>query len=147
MPESEWAKRMAREFEAAKARKSEEDGRRQEEEKDRREAASQLWAEVKQAFKAKARLFNAAVGEEILTWEAGDANSFGLHGKGIKGSVKGTYQQAEYEIRIEVVGRVVPLQVAFGYRTGKYFLRGPGGEGSGPDDLAQTLVEEFLSKY
>jgi hypothetical protein len=56
MAESEWAKRMAQEFKAGKAQKAEEDGRLRERQTIRKEAASELWTEVKGAFKAKARI-------------------------------------------------------------------------------------------
>lgn len=87
------------------------------------------------------------MGEEVLTWEERDANCFGLRAKGIEGSLKGSYQGAACGITIEVAGRGVPLQVTLEHRTGRYFLLGAGGEASGPDDLAQTLVGEFLTKY
>ena len=147
MAESEWAKRMAQEFKAGKARKAEEDGKLQGEQKIRKEAASKLWTDVREAFKHKAQMFNAAVGEEILVWEAGDANTFALRRRDIEGCVKGSYQEAGYEINIEVLGRVVPFQVIFEHRTGKYCLLGAGGKPFEPDDLAETLIGEFLGKY
>jgi len=61
--------------------------------------------------------------------------------------VKGSYQEAGYEINIEVLGRLVPFQVVFEHRTGKYCLLGAGGKPSGPNDPAETLIGEFLGKY
>lgn len=147
MTESGWAKRMAKEFKAGKARKAEEDAKLQEEQTNRKRFASRLWTEVKGAFKAKAQMFNAAVGEEILTWEAADANTFALRRKDIEGCIKGSYQEAGYEISIEVLGRLVPLQVVPGDRSGNYCLLGAGGKPSEPDELAETLIGEFLGKY
>ena len=45
-------------------------------------------------LQAQGQMFNAAVGEEILTWEAGGANIFALRRKHIEGCVKGSYQEA-----------------------------------------------------
>ena len=92
-------------------------------------------------------MFNAAVREEILTWEVGDANTFSLQRKDIEGCVKGSYQEAGYEINIEVLGSLVPFHVVFENRTGKYCLLGAGGKPSEPDGLAETLIGEFLGKY
>ena len=147
MKESEWAKRMAQEFKAGKARKAEEDAKLQEEQTARKESASKLWTEVRGAFKAKAQMFNAELGEEILTWAAGDANTFILGRKDVEGCVKGSYLEDGYEIIVEVLGRVVPFEVVFEHHTGKYCLLGAGGEPSEPDDLAETLIGEFLGKY
>jgi hypothetical protein len=65
----------------------------------------------------------------------------------MKGCVRGSYQEAGYEINIEVLGRVVPFQVIFEHRTGKYCLFGAGSKPSEPDGLAETLIGEFLGKY
>jgi hypothetical protein len=53
--ESEWAKRMAQEFKAGKARKAEEDGKLLEEQRIRKESASKLRTDVREAFKHKAK--------------------------------------------------------------------------------------------
>jgi hypothetical protein len=87
------------------------------------------------------------VGEEILTWESVDADTFALRRKDIEGCVKGSYQEAEYEIKIEVLGRLVPFSVSSEPRTGKYCLFGAAGKPSGPDDLAETLMGEFVGKF
>ena len=92
-------------------------------------------------------MFNAAVGEEILTWEAASVDTFTLSRKDIEGCVKGTYQEAGDKVKIEVLGRVVPLKVTLEYRTGKYRLLDPGGEACEPEELAETLIGEFLGKY
>jgi hypothetical protein len=147
MTESQWAKKMAQEFKAGRARKIEEDAKLQEEQRTRKASPSKFWTEAKEAFKAKARTFNAAVGEDILTWEGGDADSFALRRKDIEGSVKASYSEAAYEIKIEVLGRVVPLQVALEHRTGKYQLVGASGQPSEPDDLAEALIGEFLGEF
>ena len=147
MAESEWAKRMAQEFKAGKGRKAEEDAKLLEEERARKESASKLWTEVKGAFKHRAQTFNAAVGEEILTWEAASVSTFTLRRKDVEGCVKGSYQEAGCEINLEVLGRLVPFHVAFEDRTGKYCLFGAGSKPSEPDDLAETLIGEFLGKY
>jgi hypothetical protein len=47
MAESEWAKRMAQEFKAGKARKAEEDAKLLEEQRIRKESASKLWTDVR----------------------------------------------------------------------------------------------------
>jgi hypothetical protein len=147
MPESEWAKRLAQEFKAGKARKAEEDAKLLEEQRARKEAASKLWTDVRGAFKHKAQVFNAAVGQEILAWEAAGVNTFTVRRKDIEGCVKGSYQEAAFEIKIEVLGRLVPFEVVFEHRTGKYCMLGVGSKPSEPDDLAETLVGEFLGKY
>jgi hypothetical protein len=67
--------------------------------------------------------------------------------RNVEGCVKGSYQEAGYEINIEVLGRLVPFQVVFEHRTGKYCLLGAGGKPSGPNDPAETLIGEFLGKY
>ena len=92
-------------------------------------------------------MFNAAVGEEILTWEAASANTFALRRRNMKGCVRGGYQEAGYEINIEVLGSLVPFHVVFENRTGKYCLPGAGGKPSEPDGLAETLIGEFLGTY
>ena len=98
MAESEWAKRMAQEFKAGRGRKAEEDAKLLEEERTRKESASKLWTEVKGAFKHRAQTFNAAVGEEILTWEAGDANTFTLRRKDVEGCVKGSTSPHSHQL-------------------------------------------------
>ncbi len=147
MTRSEWAEGMAQEFKVGRARKAKEDAQTQEEQKARKASASKLWTEVKGAFKSKAQMFNAAVGEEILIWESADANTFALRRKDIEGCVKGSYQDAGYQINIEVLGRLVPFHVDLEYRTGEYCLIGVGDKPSEPDDLAETLIGEFLGKY
>jgi len=147
MTESEWAKGLAQEFKAGRARKAEEDAQIQKEQKSRKEFASKLWTQVKDDFKARAQMFNAAAGEEILIWEAGDGNTFALRRNDNEGCVKGIYQEAGYEINIEVLGRLVPFHVALEYRTGKYRLFGVGDKPSEPDDLAEILIEELLGKF
>lgn len=144
MTKSEWARSMAHEFKAARARKHEEDANLQQDQTTRREIASELWTKVKRAFKAKAQMFNAAAGEQILTWEEGDANTFGLQRKDIEGCVKGSYQETANEFNIEVLGRPVPLHVALEHRTREYCLFGASGKPFEPDELAETLIEEFL---
>jgi len=47
MAESEWAKRMAQEFKAGKARKAEEDAKLQEEQTTRKGFAFELWTDAK----------------------------------------------------------------------------------------------------
>ncbi len=47
MAESEWAKRMAREFKAGKERKAEEDAKLQEEQTTRKGFAFELWTDAK----------------------------------------------------------------------------------------------------
>jgi len=74
MTNSEWAEGIAQEFKAGKARKAEEDAELQAEQTTRKGFASKLWTQVKGAFRAKAQTFNAAVGEEILRWDAGGAS-------------------------------------------------------------------------
>jgi hypothetical protein len=147
MPESEWAKKLAREFKAGKAQKAEEDAKLREEQRARKEAASNLWTEVREAFKHKAQIFNAAVGEEILLWEAASVNTFTLRRKDIEGCLNGSYQEAAYEIKIEVLGRVVPFEVALEYRTRKYELVGADNKPAEPDELARTLTGELLGKH
>ncbi|MGA2610190.1 MAG: hypothetical protein ABSH01_22330 [Terriglobia bacterium] len=61
--------------------------------------------------------------------------------------MKGSHQEAGYEIKIEVLGRPVPFQVIFEHRTGKYCLFGAAGRPSEPDDLGETLIGEFRGKY
>lgn|SRR5208337_1606372 len=51
MAESEWAKRMAQEFKAGKARKAEEDTKLQEGQTTRKGFASKLWTDVGEAFR------------------------------------------------------------------------------------------------
>jgi hypothetical protein len=70
-----------------------------------------------------------------------------LRRKDIDACVKGTYQEVGNEIVIEVLGRVVPFEVVFEQRTGKYCLLGAGGKPSEPEELAETLIGEFLGKY
>jgi len=53
MAESEWAKGMAQEFKAGKARKAEEDGKVLEEQRIRKGFASKLWTDVREAYKHK----------------------------------------------------------------------------------------------
>jgi hypothetical protein len=57
---SEWAKRTAEEFKEGKARTAEDGVRLQEDPTARRESASRSWTEVGEAFKDKARMFDAA---------------------------------------------------------------------------------------
>jgi hypothetical protein len=147
MTESEWARRTAQQFKSGKARKAKEDAKLQHDQRIRAEYASGFWANVKGAFKAKAEMFNAAVGQQVLTWEAGDANTFSLSRKDIEGCVKGSYQEAPNQINIEVLGRLVPLHVAPGHRTGKYCLFGADEKPYDTDSLAETLIEEFLKKH
>jgi hypothetical protein len=146
MTESEWARRMAQQFKTVRARKAEEEARLQVEERNRREAGSELWTDVREAFRHKAQMFNAAVSEEVLTWEAANTNTFTLRRKDIEGCVKGSYQEAGHEIKVEVLGRSVPFQVTFETRAGEYCLVGAGGEPSEAGDLAETLIGEFLGK-
>jgi hypothetical protein len=61
--------------------------------------------------------------------------------------VKGSYQEAEYEINTGVLGRLAPFQVVSEHRAGKYCRFGAGGKPSEPDHLAETLIGEFLGKY
>jgi hypothetical protein len=144
MPESEWAKRMAEEFKAVKARK---DAQPVEEQRTRKEAAYKLWTHVRQAFKDKTQMFNAAVGEQILGWDDACINPFSLLRKGIEGCVRGSYHEAGCKINIEVVGRLVPFEVVLEQRTGKYCLVGAAGKPCEPEELAETLIGEFLTKY
>jgi hypothetical protein len=111
MGESEWARSMAQEFKAGKARKAEEDGKVLQEHTIRKESASKLRTDVREAFKHRAQMFKAA-GEEILTWGARAANTFGPGGKEMERCVKGSYQEAGYEINVEVLARVVSFQAA-----------------------------------
>jgi hypothetical protein len=53
--ESEWAKRMAQEFKAGRARKAEEDGKLLEEQRIRKESASKLRTDLREAFKHEAK--------------------------------------------------------------------------------------------
>ncbi len=147
MAESGWAKRMGQEFKAGKARKTEKEGKLQEEQRVRGESASRLWREVREAFKEKAGAFNATAGEEILAWEAASVDTFTLSRKDTQGCVKGTYQEAGCEVKIEVLGRVVPLKVTLEHRTGKYQLLDPGAHACEPEELAETLIGEFLGKH
>ncbi|MGA2607507.1 MAG: hypothetical protein ABSH01_08620 [Terriglobia bacterium] len=146
MAEPEWAKRMAQEFKAGRARRNEEGAELLEERRTRKESAYELWTDVREAFKHKAQIFNAAAGEEILTWEAAAVNTFSLRGKDIQGCVKGSYKEAGYQINIEVLGRLVPFQIAFQRRTGKYCVLGAGGKPCEPEEMAETLIGEFPRK-
>jgi hypothetical protein len=51
---------MAQEFKAGKARKAEEDGKLLQEQRIRKESASKLRTDVREAFKHKAQMFKAA---------------------------------------------------------------------------------------
>jgi hypothetical protein len=144
MEKSEWARRTAQEFKTRSAQKAEEDASRLEEQKTRKQWASRLWSELREAFKERAEIFNAALGEEMLTWECSGPSAFHLSRKDIAGRVKATFQQGTGEVRIEVLGRAVPLEVALDHRTGKYRLESPSGEPAEPEDLAETLIAEFL---
>jgi hypothetical protein len=92
-------------------------------------------------------MFNAALGGQILTWEAASVNTFTVRRKDIEGCVKGSYQEAGDEINIEVLGRLAPFHVVFEHRTREYCLLGAGSKPCEPDDLAETLIGEFLGKY
>jgi hypothetical protein len=52
---------MAQEFKAGKERKAEEDGKGPKEQRIRKEFASKLWTDVREAFRHKAQMFNAAL--------------------------------------------------------------------------------------
>jgi hypothetical protein len=43
-----------------------------------------VWGEVREAFREKARMSNAAVGVEIVTWEAAGGDTFTLSRKDIE---------------------------------------------------------------
>jgi hypothetical protein len=92
-------------------------------------------------------MFDAAVREEILTWEAASVNTFALRRRDMGGCVRGSYQEAGCETNIEVLGRLVSFQLIFEHRTDKYCLFGAGSKPSEPDGLAETLIGEFLGKY
>jgi hypothetical protein len=147
MAEPEWAKRMSQEFKAGRARKAEEDAKLQGEHTTRKQHPYKLWTDVKGAFRHKAQMFNAALGEEILSWEAAMVSTFTLRRKDVEWCVKGAYIEALFEIQIEVLGKVVPFQVTFEPRTGKYCVLGAGGKPCDPDDIAEALIGEFLGRF
>jgi hypothetical protein len=144
MEKSDWARRMAQKFKILSAQKAEEDASRLEEQKSRKQWASRLWSEVRDSFKERAEIFNAALGDDLLTWECSLPSAFRLGRKDISGFLKGTFQQGTGEVMIEVLGRAVPLKVALDFRKGKYQLESPSGEPAEPEHLAETLVAEFL---
>lgn len=64
-------------------------------------------------------MFNGAVGREILALEAVNVNTFSLCRTDIQECMKGSYKEAGHEIKIEVYGKLVPLEVVFGHASGE----------------------------
>jgi hypothetical protein len=62
---------------------------------------------------------NAPVGVETVTWKTAGGDTFTLRTKDIEGCVKGTYEEAGYGIKIEILGRLLPSQVVIERQSGE----------------------------
>ena len=147
MRETEWARRMAQGIKADKARKAEEDAETLEGQRIKNQFASKLWTDVRVAFKNKAQLFNDEVGEEILTWEAPRLDTFSLRRNDIHECMTVSYQEARYEIKVELLGRSVPLEVVLDHTSGKACLHDSSSKLRDPEQLAEEMIEELLKKH
>jgi hypothetical protein len=147
MSESAWAKKVAGEFRAARAAKAEDDAGKRDELKKREAAACRMWAELIEALKSNANAINRELEEGALECEAPNAHTFIMRRKDIVNCIKASFRQGDFKIEVNIAGRVVPLEVVWDFRNGRYQLEDAGGHACELEESARTFISEFLGKF
>jgi hypothetical protein len=103
-----------------------------------------VWSQIYQAFEQNVLLLNDAAGEEILVWQSADDESFTLARNGVGGCLKGALREGPEEIHFLLLERPIRFNVEFDLPHREYRLVGRSGLEYQPDDLARTLIADFL---